>query len=194
MFLQCGISCEQHLRMFLSLMICRSAHDELQTYSHPQIPATLLSLVYDLRFVNAPAASTARQCLTVRDLVTDMKLNFFESDKISVMIKSLLRDAPSHRTTNTYLLTLCTSLEFVTRLRDTGAFNEEISVVGKLRRVRQVLPIYKWFSLSFNPQRRMHRQYKKLNDETSWTQFLSSITRTPRKIRTKDTHGRKKPK
>ena len=195
MYTRCVTDTHDAMGMFLILFICRVCFVSTQTYDTSEIPTSMLSSIYRLEYDNAPQTTISRTSLTVRDMLLQMKLNWFPQDWCSARIKVMMRAAPSHRSTNAYILALFTSRAFVRAFHDSGAYRLRKTLHGKLSMVRDSVPIIaNWFTTSFNPQRRLRWTYSKYSRQKSWLEIKKLVTGRPPKIKVRHSDGTRKTK
>ena len=195
MYTRCVQDANEVIHMFLVLFICRVCYVITGTYDSKEIPSSMLSSVYRLEYEHAPETTALRTTLTVRDMLTRMKLNWFPTDWCTLQIEAMMRAAPSHRSTNAYILGLFTSRAFVRAFHSSRAYRLRRTLRGKLKMVRELVPnISDWFTMSFNPQRRYRRQFAKYTPKKAWVELNKLVTGRPPKLKVRHSDGTRKTK
>lgn len=156
---------QEQLATLLTIMLVRAIHDFVGEpgYSSILIPALWAQHMCSYCYVGLSPS----QPMSAVDVCRSMKLNLFPHDKSTKLIANILKCTSrkgGRRTINTYMMTRCTSYEFLAAFLATGTHRLK-TLRGKIRGMMKhfgVDGLHKCFTRSFQPQRRIRNSLLKL--------------------------------
>ena len=171
-------------------MLLRAAHDFVgeQGYSSPLLHSVWANHQCTYGFVGGAA-----QNCTALQVCYWMKINLFPHDKATKLIREIVckTGSPLRRTINTYLISRCTSHEFLEAFLTTGAWKAK-SLKKKLEMViAHFRPenSFRCFTRSFQPQRGIRNTLLKLRRQgkhIAMKKMFRSLFRAPSPLLLKD--------
>jgi hypothetical protein len=190
-FLQCKQHRDVQIDHLLKIMVCRAAYGATKCYDDERMPKVIeeeLALSFD----NAPKTYARHDVLSHRQVLQKLKVNFFSKDGVTKDIEAIQQVAPTKKSINTYIMTLCSSRKFIEAFSASGA----CSVVAGVRQKFLITwahmakdggTMCESFTRSYNPQRRQRALYATYNDEEKAQEhFLSTISTKQFRLRLKD--------
>ena len=154
---------DEQVASMITIMLLRAIFEITKDYCHPAVPAEWSGRVVEYAF-----RGSAARPLTALDICQRMKLNFFPFDHCTNIARRIMLESSKElksRTINAYLIAVCTSRDFLKAFYESGAHVHKRTMKSKLNSIIQTIGadnLFKCFTRSFNPQRRIRNQLLKL--------------------------------
>lgn len=166
----------EQLSQLVTVMLTRALYEETGSYDSSLMPELWLNAELNLDAIG-PGGKWAGEPMTVRDLVTQMKVNLFTADRTSQLISQCLNvNTLTGRLRNAYILTRCSSRLFVESFLASGAYTRK-TIRQKLDCVLDYMgtPCFRCMTMSYNPQRRERyalRKHYRLQPQRDRLRFM----------------------
>lgn len=173
----------------LTIMLLRAFYVYTRDYNSPIIPIEWCSKVIAYGFVGKAVWQT-----TALEVVETMKINLFSHDfctKVAAKIMSGTKQL-RQQTLNAYLIAVCTSRDFLNAFLESEAYRTKWTIESKLAAVMEHLGpdnLYKCFTRSYNPQRRIRNTillYRKEGKVSKMKSYFVRLFKRPPQLKLKN--------